>query len=154
MKKLLFSLLILTQLFNLQALEVNAEMFTFDEEQVYAEFEELNTLEAMLLENPVLTMNDVYELCPTFYSPNNSELLEGNSVNSISASGNMSYFWTAFAVSAVGTYFIYGAIAGPITVGVIYFTTNKDIEKTKKAAWGCAAGTLLGAGIKFAVSAM
>ncbi len=148
-----FTLLFLLLLANFSySAELSAEMFSFDEEQVYNEFAELSNLEAQLVENPQLSELEIKAICADFYSSTAVNNVDLQSLQSVQSSGNMSYFWTTFAISAVGSYFIYSAVAGPIAVAVIYFTTNKDMDKTKKAAWGCAAGTVLGVGLKYAIS--
>ncbi len=155
MKKNVLLLILILQVINLQAIEVNADLFTFDEEKVSAEFEELDKLEAILLDNPTISAEDLYAEYYQLYNSVGSNILDVTDLLAVdSMNGMSSYFWTAFAVGAIGTFFIYGAVAGPIAVAVIYFTTDKNVESTKEAAWGCAAGTLLGAGVKWLVSAL
>ncbi len=131
---------------------MSADMFSFDEETVYEELKELTKLESIVFENKDISENDINNLCSHFniISDSNSYNLAGN-LSMPQAAGNMSYFWTGFAVGLVGTFFIYSAAAGPISVAIIYFATGRDLAKTEKAAWGCAAGTLLGAGLKYIV---
>ncbi len=150
MKKLTVLLLLLLSINYSYSIELTADIFAFDEEQIYNEFEELAQLENIILANKDLSIADISTICPNFYDLENVKSRQNLQLfNSLQSSGNMSYFWTSFAIGAVGSFFIYSAVAGPITVAIIYFSTDKDIEKTKKAAWGCAAGTALGLGLKF-----
>jgi len=151
MKKIiLIGLLVLQSAFS-QAIELNADLFSYDEEKITAEFKELTDLEAIVNANPTATLEEIMNLCPHFKQSVNPSLITPYTLTQITAPGNFSSFWFTFALSAVGTYFIYGAVAGPISVGIVYFSTNKDRQETKKAIWGCLAGTIVGAGIKLAV---
>ncbi len=153
MKKFITLLLLLNSIYAFSN-ELNAEMFSFDEDKIKSDLAELTELEELVVENPTMSMIDIQNLCTRFNTNEYLNLNAAYAFNSENGMSNMGYFWTTFAISAVGTFFIYSAVAGPIAVAVIYFTTDKDMEKTKSAAWGCAAGTLLGAGIKFAISGM
>jgi len=133
------------------AIDVNADLFTYDEKKVENEFAELSKLETLLNENPEANIEELTILYPEIEKMTN---LTGNSFynnTEILAPGKFPSFWFTFMFSAVGTYFIYGAVAGPITVGIVYFSTHKDKIETKKAIWGCITGTLIGAGIKLVV---
>ncbi len=153
MKKITVLLLLLLSINYSYSVELTADIFAFDEEQIYDEFAELTQLESAISENVNLSATDINRMCSNFYNFENIKIGKDlQLINSLQSSGNMSYFWTGFAVGAVGAFFLYSAVAGPITVAIIYFVTDKDIEKTKKAAWGCAAGTALGFGIKFLLS--
>ena len=151
MKKLIFVLLYLSQIVSIQAIELSADLFTCDEEKIANELKELSDLEEIVKANPTLSLAEIYNLCPHFKDNKNNSLITPYSQMSIAAPGNFPSFWFSFAFSAIGTYFIYGVVAGPITVAIVYFSTNKDRLETKKALWGCVAGTILGAGIKYVV---
>jgi hypothetical protein len=134
------------------AIDVNADLFTFDEKKVEAEFKELSKIESLVLGNPNATIDELIQI-----SPEIEKLVAYNTIplhNSyeIHAPGKFPSFWFTLIFSAVGTYTLYGAVAGPIAVGIVYFSTHKDKIETKKAIWGCVTGTLIGAGIKLVVS--
>jgi hypothetical protein len=146
----IFILLVLTT--GLKAITLSAELFDYNEKKVATEFAELDLLESMLIENPDLSISDI-----VFRFPQYAYLIENNQISplgitNISAPGNIPSFWWAFSFSFVGSYFIYGAVAGPIAVGIVYFNTDKDKSETKKAIYGCLTGTVLGLGIRYVVS--
>jgi len=151
MKKIVLVFFLLIQISSLKAIELSADLFTYDEEKISQEFKELSELEAIVLANPNASIADIYAMCPHFKNLENPSIITPYSQASIAAPGNFPSFWFSFAFGAIGTYFIYGVVAGPISVGIVYFSTNKDRAETKKALWGCIAGTLLGAGIKYVV---
>lgn len=151
MKKIFLFAILLFQAAFIQAIEINAELFSYDEEKINQEFKQLSELEEIVKNNPAATIEEIFNLCPHFKQINNLGLITPYSIAEISAPGNFPSFWFAFAFSAVGTYFIYGAVAGPIATGIVYFSSDKDRIETKKALWGCVAGTLIGAGIKLVV---
>jgi hypothetical protein len=136
---------------NISAIEISADLFTYDEAKVEKDFEQLNKLEAFLKANPeILSAENELE----FPSINNNINSSHNSIfgsTEIMAPGKIPSFWFTFTFSAIGTYTIYGAVAGPISVGIVYFSSKKDKIERNKAIWGCVAGTLIGAGIKYAV---
>ncbi len=133
------------------AIDVNADLFTYDEKKVENEFVELSKIETILNENPEASIEELTILYPEIEKMTN---LTGYSLynnTEILAPGKFPSFWFTFMFSTVGTYFIYGAVAGPISVGIVYFSAQKDKIETKKAFWGCITGTLIGAGIKLVV---
>jgi len=137
--------------FQLRAIEVTADLFYYDENKIQQEFKELNALDYFLKEHPDAETEELVLLFPSLANTLNNSLFEPFNQVEILAPGRFPSFWFTFALSAIGTYFIYGAVAGPIAVGIVYFNTNKDKNETKKAIWGCVTGTLLGAGIKYAM---
>ncbi len=136
----------------LKAITINAALFEYDAEKVEATFAGLDELEHLLEANPDWTIADV-----AFRLPQYSYMLENVNpaplgLTGISAPGKIPSFWWAFSFSIVGSYFIYGAVAGPIAVAIVYFNTDKDKAETKKAIYGCLTGTVLGLGIRYLVS--
>jgi hypothetical protein len=137
---------------NIFAIDVNADLFSYDEKKVEAEFKELSKIENLVRENPFATIDELILIAPEIeklITYNTIPLLNNYEIN---APGKFPSFWFTLIFSAVGTYTLYGAVAGPIAVGIVYFTTHKDKTETKKAIWGCVTGTLIGAGIKLVVS--
>jgi hypothetical protein len=150
-KKILivFTLLILAN--NLMAIENTADLFTYDTDKVEKEFADLKKLESYLKLNPEASNLDIISAFPKLENLVNSDINCPFNHLEIAAPGKFPSFLFTFTLSAIGTYFIYGAIAGPISVAIVYFSTKKDKIETKKAIWGCITGTLIGAGIKYAV---
>ncbi|MCF6242039.1 MAG: hypothetical protein L3J74_11920 [Bacteroidales bacterium] len=147
---ILFILFFLTS--GLKAIPLSAELFDYNEDKIAAEFAELDLLENVLIENPNLSLSDIALRFPQYaYMIENSQV-SPLGINQISAPGNISSFWWAFSFSFVGSYFIYGAAAGPIAVAIVYFNTGKNKPETKKAIFGCLTGTVLGLGIRYVVS--
>jgi hypothetical protein len=152
MKKLLILFFFLAQLVSISAIELSADLFAYDEERIAQEFKELSDLEAIVLANPNASIADIYAMCPHFKDLSKPELITPYSQTKIAAPGNFPSFWFAFTFSAVGFYFFpYGAIAAPISVAIVYFSSKKSKTETKKALWGCLTGAIIGGGIKYAV---
>ena len=152
MKKIFILILFLVFTSKISAITINAALFEYDAEKVEAAFAGLDELEHLLEANPDWTIADV-----AFRLPQYSYMLENVNpapwgLTAISAPGNFPSFWWAFSFSIVGSYFIYGAVAGPIAVAIVYFNTDKDKAETKKAIYGCLTGTVLGLGIRYLVS--
>jgi hypothetical protein len=152
MKKLLFLSLLVFSFTPISAIELSADLFTVDEERIAQEFKELSDLEAIILANPNASIADIYAMCPHFKNLNNTKLITPYSQTQIAAPGNFPSFWFTFTFSAIGFYFFpYGALAAPISVAIVYFSTKKNKTETKKALWGCLTGAIIGGGIKYAV---
>ncbi len=133
------------------AIDIKADLFSYDEKKVENEFIELSKLETFIKENPQASIEELTNLHPEIDKMTNLSMASLYNNTEIMAPGKISSFWFTFMFSAVGTYSLYGAVAGPISVGVVYFSTHKDRNETKKALWGCLTGTLIGAGIKLVV---
>jgi hypothetical protein len=150
-RKILLFLIFSLFIHKILAIEISADLFTYDEAKIDKEFEELSKLESLLKSNPeIFDIENSMKLISlnNYLNSNNYSM---NSTTGIAAPGKLSSFWFTFAFSAIGTYTLYGAVAGPISVGIVYFSSNKDKAEVKKAIWGCVTGTLLGAGIKYAM---
>jgi hypothetical protein len=149
-KKIIHIILLLLIVENIGATEISAGLFCIDEEKLSAQFAELKQLEAYILSFP-----EIPELETILHFPEygNLNVLTNYTIanKSCMAPGRIPSFWFSFALSAVGTYSLYGAVAGPISVGIVYLAADKDKKEVKKAIWGCVTGTILGAGIKYAV---
>jgi hypothetical protein len=127
-------------------------LFEFDRTKMETAFNDLTQLEQLL---SVDNFNDEnQQFCEGFLS-GSVTLQQANSLYSgnkaqILAPGRIPSFWWAFTISAIGTYTLYGAGLGPVAVGIVYLSTHGDKVETKKAAWGCLAGLVVGGGIRFA----
>jgi hypothetical protein len=136
---------------HIMAIEISADLFTYDAAKIEKEFSALTALEVFIKSNPEKTETDIILAFPSLKSDISTQInLPFNQLD-IEAPGKIPSFWFTFTLSAIGTYFIYGAVAGPISVGIVYLSANKDKSEVKKAIWGCLTGTLVGAGIKYAV---
>lgn len=153
MKKFLLLLLPLIFSLNSSALEISADLFTYDEKKVESELNNLSLLESYIINNNLLEDDSLQTFHP-LVSNKSDKYLSPYSPGNISAPGNLPSFWFTFTLSAIGTYTIYGVVTGPISVGIVYFSTKRNKKETKKALWGCITGTIFGAGIKYAVIMM
>ncbi|MBR6177218.1 MAG: hypothetical protein IKQ70_04955 [Bacteroidales bacterium] len=63
--------------------------------------------------------------------------------------GRMPTFLFTSIVSAVGTYTLYGAGAGPIAVAIVYACKHGDRREVKLAIFGCLTGAAVGGLIKW-----
>ena len=151
-KKTLIIIIFLSFGSMIRAIELNADLFSYDENRVAEEFKELDYLENLLIENPGTALSEIVEQNPNYkyflYTENYSPL----GITEISAPGRIPSFWWSFTISFVGSLTLYGAVAGPIAVGVVYFNTGKNKNETKKAIYGCLTGTVLGLGIRYIAS--
>ncbi|MEN8119591.1 MAG: hypothetical protein ABFS35_04565 [Bacteroidota bacterium] len=149
LRKFLIVIIILVIGNIVQAITLNADIFSYDESKISEEFKDLDNLEKLLIENPGITLNEIVEHYPDFsyflYKENYSPF----GITEISAPGKIPSFWWAFSFSIIGSYTLYGAVAGPIAVGVVYFSTDKNKAESKKAIYGCVTGTVLGFGIRY-----
>jgi len=137
---------------NIFAIDAVADLFTFDEKKLEAEFEELVKIENLVRENPTATLDELILISPDIEKHLSYYTIPFHDNYEIKAPGKFPSFWFTLIFSSVGTYTLYGAVAGPIAVGIVYFSTHKDKIETKKAIWGCVTGTIIGAGIKLVVS--
>ena len=133
-----------------KATEINADLFSFDEEKIEKEFEELNKLEKIVILQPELSFDELVKINPNFLKLSDEQIILPQNAYYINEPGNISSFWWSFSFSIIGSYTLYGAVAGPISVGIVYLSSKKDKIETKKATWGCLTGTILGFGLKYA----
>lgn len=71
-----------------------------------------------------------------------------DSIN-VSMPGRMPTFLFTSLISAVGTYTLYGAGAGPIAVAIVYACKHGDRREVKLAIYGCLTGAAVGGFIKW-----
>lgn len=110
--------------------------FEFNAAEMEQVFAETNQMEAVLVKITDLNLKQPIELGPEQWKQ-------------LSAPGALNSFWWSFVLSAVGTYSIYGVVLGPISVLVVYLSSDADKAETKKALWGWLAGSAVGATAKF-----
>jgi len=58
-------------------------------------------------------------------------------------------FWFAFVLSAVGTYTLYGIVAAPIAVTIVYLSSKGNRQDTKRAIIGSLLGIAVGGALKY-----
>lgn len=126
MKKLFFALTL--GLFSLSsAFAGNADLFSYDEQEVNASFEQLNQLEEVVLADDQATYASVAE--------NHAELLKDVSENPMAddrrrrGGGNR-----ALGIPS----WIWGCALGIVGVAIVYFVTE-DKDEAIKALWGLVA---------------
>jgi len=150
-KKFISLFLIFLIIQNVLALEISADLFTYDEAEIEKKFEELNKLEIFIKSNTeLLNSENGLELLSSNV-PSDISLNSFYSITEIAEPGKLPSFWFSFVLSGIGTYSLYGAVAGPISVGIVYFSSKRDNAEVKKAFWGCLSGTLVGAGMYVAL---
>jgi hypothetical protein len=106
--------------------------FTLNETELTLSFDELNTLERFINENPNLSIEEI--------KAQNQDLV-----------GNVSFESSAIvnpagAMPIVGSFW-WGCVLGIVGLLLVYFITDNDKEQTKKALVGCVIGTLLFGGV-------
>ncbi len=65
--------------------------------------------------------------------------------------GKFPSFWFAFIVSAIGAYTIYGLVAGPLAVLLVYILAKGRKKEVMKSVWGWIAGTVTGLALWFLI---
>lgn len=78
------------------------------------------------------------------YTVDYSQLLHPIDFKKTCVPGRIPTFPFVAVISAVGTYTLYGAGAGIVTVGIIYIATNGNRRHFKHAVWGCVTGMVVG----------
>jgi hypothetical protein len=123
MKKLLFTAL-LALAFNLGNATENAELFKVDDQEINAEFAQLNELEQFVEANEGLTLSEINTNNPLVQNLNNSSDILGvlSTLRGEPPLGIPSFAW--------------GACFGVAGIAVVYFVSD-DRDETKKAFKGC-----------------
>lgn len=83
------------------------------------------------------------------YTVDYSELLQPIDLQKTCVPGRIPTFAFVATISAIGTYTLYGAGAGIVTVGIIYIATNGNRKHTRHAIWGCVTGMVVGGLVKW-----
>ena len=78
-----------------------------------------------------------------------SQLFKPAKIEKTCVPGRMPTFLFVFTISAVGTYTLYGAGAGPVTAAIIYIATDGNRKHTRQAIWGCISGMVVGGMVKW-----
>jgi hypothetical protein len=124
MKKVLFTAL-LALTFNLGNASENADLFKVDDQEINAEFAQLNELEQFVEANEGMTLSEINTSNPLVQNLNNSSDILGvlSTLRGEPPLGIPSFAW--------------GACFGVAGIAVVYFVAD-DREETKKAFTGCA----------------
>jgi hypothetical protein len=111
----------------------SSDLFKLDEATIYAEMAELNQLEDYVLQTE-LTYEEIAEL-------NFDMISQVQGVNGIS--------FASFGEPPLGIpSFLWGFCLGVPGLAIVYFVAE-DPDETKKALYGCIAGTVVSVGIYF-----
>lgn len=105
--------------------------FSFDEEILFAELEELNELDAYVETSEGVTFSDLEK--------------EGNSLiaNIENAAAPMGMAEGGEPPLGIPS-FLWGCVFGVVGLVIVYIMTDSDMDETKKAMWGCVASTAVG----------
>jgi hypothetical protein len=124
MKKVLFTAL-LALTFNLGNATENADLFKVDDQEINAEFAQLNELEQFVEANEGLTLSEINTNNPLVQNLNNSSDILGilSTLRGEPPLGIPSFAW--------------GACFGVAGIAVVYFVSD-DRDETRKAFTGCA----------------
>jgi hypothetical protein len=106
-------------------------VFSFDEELLFAELEELNELNAFVETNEGITYSEL---------ENESSLLLTNIENSAAPMGMAEGGEPPLGIPS----FLWGCVFGVVGLVIVYIMTENDMDETKKALWGCVASTAVG----------
>lgn len=126
----------------------NSSLFYCNESRIYDEFKSVALIENLLWENSNVLPEVIAELkkgnAGLLYTP-----LKDTSAVEIPFMGIPSFYW-GFVPGFAGGFFgpcAYGipCFMGPAGVLMFYLLTDENKEETKKAIYGCALGTALGA---------
>ena len=101
----------------------------FDESEIYAAFAEVSELDQYLAVNDGKTYTEVNQ--------ENATLLSG-----ISSTTSLPFSTSADNALGIPS-FLWGCVFGPLGVLIVYLMTDKDKVQSKKAFFGCLAGTAI-----------
>lgn len=102
--------------------------FSFDEEMLFAELEELNELDAYVESAEGITFSDL---------ENEGSLLIANMDNAAAPMGMAEGGEPPLGIPS----FLWGCVFGVVGLVIVYIMTENDMDETKKAMWGCVAST-------------
>lgn len=129
MKNLFFTVLLILLSFSLKAND--PDLFKLEYESIQQEFAGLQQLTDLLADNPELTLTSLME--------NNASLAEAANLSPVVA------LPTTLAEPYLGVpSFLWGCCLGPVGLLVVYLQTDKNMDETKKAVWGCVVGSAVG----------
>ncbi len=100
------------------------------------------------LENAV-KKGDIFEI-DSLYGESESKITKAvfpQTDKETTTPGKIPSFLWSFVLSAAGTYTIYGAVLGPISVLVVYFASQRNKKEVRKSLWGWITGTIVGFGL-------
>lgn len=124
MKKILSLLAILTLTFTTVLATEPDDVFNYDDENLSAEFEQLNKIENYVQQNEGVTLEEL--------QANKAELVDGINI-SADASGAVAADEMPLGIPA----FWWGCVLAVLGVILVYVLTDQDKDQTKKALFGC-----------------
>lgn len=110
------------------AVTFDESVFSFDEELLFAELEELNELDAFIETNEGTTYSEL---------ENEGSLLLTNIENTAAPMGTAEGGEPPLGIPS----FLWGCVFGVVGLVIVYIMTENDMDETKKAMWGCVAST-------------
>lgn len=122
-KSVLISIILITNLYTAVSLFATSteKLFTYDEQAISAEFQELTQLEHYVLENEGITITEMIE--------KNHPLVFHNSLNlNSTCSSTFSDDVPAFCC---------GCCLGPVGVALVYLATDGDVSEVSESIIGC-----------------
>lgn len=107
----------------------NADLFSYNADQVDQELAQLQDLEDYVSANPGVTLNNLQAEDNSLIADLNLSLsnLSGFSFSGEPPLGIPSFLW--------------GCVFGIVGVAIVYFVTDSDMDETKKAFLGCVVAT-------------
>lgn len=102
----------------------------FDESEIYAAFAEVSELDQYLAVNDGKTYTEVNQADATL-------------LNGISSTTSLPFSASADGLALGIPSFLWGCAFGPLGVLIVYLMTDNDKTQTKKAFFGCLAGTVI-----------
>lgn len=124
MKKILSLLTVLSLSLGVALATEPTQAFDFEDENLEAEFEQLNKIENFVQSNEGVTLNEL--------KANNSSLVDG-----ITLSGDAAASVSADELPLGIPAFWWGCVLTVLGVVLVYVLTDQDKEQTKKALFGC-----------------
>ncbi|MBO7441238.1 MAG: hypothetical protein J6U21_16320 [Bacteroidales bacterium] len=83
------------------------------------------------------------------YTVDYNQILKPIDLKKTCVPGRIPTFPFVAVISAIGTYTLYGAGAGPVTAAIIYIATDGNRKHTRQAIWGCVTGMVIGGVVKW-----
>jgi hypothetical protein len=124
MKKILSLIALFSLSISLSFAEEAKETFNYDEQQINADFKQLEKIEKYVQKNEGTTLESL--------KSQNSELVSG-----INLSADASAALMADELPLGIPAFWWGCVLGIIGILIVYLVTDKDKDQTKKALFGC-----------------
>jgi hypothetical protein len=137
MKRKLLPLIVFVMAISMNVQAGSADLFSYDKNAVTSELAELTELENYVWMNPASTLSVLVET--------GNDLVSGLKLYGPGSMG-MTFDDPPLGIPS----FLWGCAFGVVGIAIVYFVTDEDNDETKKAFYGCLAGTLV-YGVLYAV---